>query len=94
MEDYSNNFSFEANNTDINKSLLPYKNLEYYTLNNSDKVTKDNKSNNKKKKKNELHSWTLDFRAFYPMTGNLRYLSNIKKYNKRNIFHERRKCYI
>jgi len=51
MEDYSNNFSFEANNTDINKSLLPYKNLEYYTLNNSDKVTKDNKSNNKKKKK-------------------------------------------
>jgi len=51
MEDYSNNFSFEANNTDINKSLLPYKNLEYYTLNNSDKVTKDKKSNNKKKKK-------------------------------------------
>jgi len=50
MEDYSNNFSFEANNTDINKSLLPFKSLECYTLNNSDKIANNNKSNNKEKK--------------------------------------------
>jgi len=57
-----------------------------YIINFSKFSNKNNNKINNKINKDELLAWTLDSGASYHMTGNLKILSNIKKYNRRIYF--------
>eukprot|EP00833_Pecoramyces_ruminatium_P000835 jgi/Orpsp1_1/1174867/evm.model.c7180000051738.1 len=83
FKDYNDAYDIESNNA-FYSSMLPFKNVKYYTHNNT--IDNNQVNDDKKEKENDLHSWTLDSGTTYHMTGDLNCLSDIRKYKKRIYF--------
>eukprot|EP00833_Pecoramyces_ruminatium_P010971 jgi/Orpsp1_1/1185003/evm.model.c7180000091909.1 len=83
FKDYNDAYDIESNNA-FYSSMLPFKNVKYYTHNNT--IDNNQVNDDKKEKENDLHSWTLDSGTTYHMTGDLNCLSDVRKYKKRIYF--------